>query len=152
MSKPLSPCTERAKIWVVEQGSYSDYRVVGVFTSKANAQIVVDKLKSAEYYYDEPTIAEWPLNPAVEELNAGLDHWRVLMLKDGTTERCDKSDMPSYNIEGSTQIWRRSTAPAYKGQGVQDALDATVWATDAKHAVKIVNEQRIQMIAGGQWK
>jgi len=33
--------------WVVEQGEYSDYRVVGVFTSKANAQVVADAINRA---------------------------------------------------------------------------------------------------------
>jgi hypothetical protein len=42
-------------------------------------------------------------------------------------------------------------APAYRGKGFPDVLNATVWAKDAKHAAKIVNEYRTQMIANGEW-
>jgi hypothetical protein len=35
-------------VWVIEQGSYSDYRVVGVFTSRENAKRVADAIIGAE--------------------------------------------------------------------------------------------------------
>ena len=74
------------------------------------------------------------------------------MLRDGTVEKINKQGVSSYDLAGACQIWRRSQAPAYRGTGVQDALDATVWATDEQHAIKIANEKRIQMIAGDKWK
>jgi hypothetical protein len=138
-------------IWVIERGSYSDYRVVGVYSTKKRAELVLKELHKGEWYTDA-TIAEWPLDPGFEELNAGLTQWRVLMLKDGTVERADHYEMASYDIEGKCHVWERSKAPAYKGQGIQDALDATVWAKDKKHAVKVTNERRTQMIATGKWK
>lgn len=54
-------------VWVIEQGSYSDYRVVGVFSSEANAKFIADAINVAESY-DKATIAEWSLDPAVDEL------------------------------------------------------------------------------------
>lgn len=138
-------------VWAIEQGCYSDYHVVGVFTSRKNAKAVVDALKAAECYGDEPTIARWPLDPAVKDLRAGMSPWRVLMLRDGTVESAKQRDVSSFNIAGSVAIWRRSTAPAYKGTGIPDCLDATVWAKDRNHAIKIANEHRTHMIADGQW-
>ena len=140
-------------IWVIEQGSYSDYRVVGVFTSKANATAVVEKIKKNEYLYDEPSIAEWPLDPAVDEINAGMSKFRVLMLNDGFVEDIRRTDTDTYDLAGSAHVWERTKAPAYRGQkDIKDALDATVWATDEQHAIKIVNEMRVQWLATGKWK
>lgn len=41
----------RKTIWVVEQGEYSDYRVVGVFSSQESAQVVADKLNGNYILY-----------------------------------------------------------------------------------------------------
>ena len=132
-------------IWVVEQGEYSDYRVVGVFTSEQNAQTVADAIGC------DASVAQWPLDPAVAELNQGHKQFVVHMHRDGKVESCRKWDISSYNIAGSFTIWERSKAPAYRGQGLDDLLQATVWASDKKHAVKITNEKRVQMIASNAW-
>ena len=138
-------------IFVIEQGSYSDYQVVGVYSTRAAANQVRDALRAAECYGDSPEVAEWPLNPAVDELRQGLSRFRVVMLIDGTVERCDPSALSGYELAGSVQIWRRTQA-AYKGKGIPDALMAVVWAKDAEHAIKIANEHRAEMKASGRWK
>lgn len=139
-------------VWVIEQGTYSDYRVVGVFSIKAKAERILEALKvSKDTYYDEPTIAEWPLNPGFAQINARLDQWRVLMLRDGSVEDAKQVALSSYNLDGAEHLWERTKAPAYAGKGVPDALDVVVWAKDKKHAIKIVNERRAQMIATEQW-
>lgn len=140
-----------ASIWVVEQGSYSDYRVVGVFASEASATFIADTLNAAEYAYDRATVAEWPLDPAVNELRQGLRQHRVLMLRSGDVERVEPNEMDGYQLNGDVRIWRRSTAPAYIGKGIQDVLQCTVWATDSEHAVKIANEHRLRLLASNEW-
>ena len=137
-------------VWVVEDGEYSDYRVVGVFTTLESARLVVDAITAGESY-SRPTIAEWALDPAIEDLNAGRNQWLVYMLKNGDTERVERRNLSSYDLAGGIRIWKRSKAAAYKGTGVPDVLDATVWATDSQHAIKIVNEHRLQMIAAGKF-
>lgn len=138
-------------VWVVEHGRYSDYRVVGVFSSKRNATLVADAINAGDNWSAGATVDEWPIDPAVDALNAGHSQFIVTMRRDGTTERCEKWETSSYYIAGHVEIWRRSTAPAYAGTGVEDCLSATVWAKDEAHAVKIVNEKRVQMIASGEW-
>ena len=137
-------------IWVVEQGSYSDYKVVGVFTTEKNAKLIADKLNSSAYS-DEATIAQWPLDPAVNQLIKGYRQFTVVMLRDGMTERCDELPFSSYELAGKFWIWKRTEAPAYVGKGIPDALQATMLAKNAKHAIKIANEHRTQMIANGEW-
>jgi len=136
-------------VWVIEQGSYSDYRVVGVFSSRKNAQLVMGKITNS---YDTPSIAQWDIDPCVERINAGLTNWIVTMLRDGTLERCEATGFSAYHLSDALNIWRRATAPAYKGKGIEDCLNGTVWAKNQKHAVKIANEIRTQLIATNKWK
>ncbi len=140
-----------ASIWVIEQGVYSDYRVVGVFTSKENAKKVCDFINAKETY-EKSEIAEWPLDPCVDALNAGLTQWIVHMRYDGSTEKLAQQDS-TYDLDGSVSIWRRTTAPAYRDNpAIRDVLTAVVWASDSNHALKIMNERRVQMIASGQFQ
>ncbi len=136
---------EKRSVWVIEQGSYSDYRVVGVFSSQQNAELVAARLADN---YDQPEVQEWALDPCVDDINAGRTTFFVVMAMDGTVERCEAATLSGYEVGETVRLWERTKAPAYRGkQGVQDAVSGTVWATDTEHAVKIVNERRIQYLA-----
>ena len=138
-------------VWVIEQGSYSDYRVVGVYSSKKNAQLVCDAINAGESY-DKATVAKWPVDESVLEVSRGYKRFIVTMLRDGTVENIRGPEaISSYDMSSTLTIWRRTQAPAYKGKGIPDALNGSVLAKDEKHAVKIANEQRTQMIALGRW-
>jgi hypothetical protein len=139
----------KKSVWAIEQGTYSDYHVVGVFSSKANADLVAKAVNGSDNG-EEAKVSKWELDPAVSELNAGLSMFYVTMAKDGTTERVAAAGLVSYYISGEMSVWKRSTAPAYKGTDTTDAVNCTVWAKDEKHAVKIANEFRTQMIALGK--
>ena len=138
-------------VWVIEKGSYSDYRVVGVYSTEAGARLVCDRI-NGEASYAPATVAEWPLNPGVEAINKGLSPFVVWMLRDGTTEQVRMALWSSSNDKPT--IWRRSTAPINKGKAIvpPDCLTARVFAKDEAHAIKIVNEYRTQMIAKGEWE
>lgn len=81
-------------VWVIEEGEYSDYRVVGIFTSKANAELVYAKMSNG----DSPQVNEWVLDPGVDEIQKGWSQWRVLMQSDGTVESAGPVEFSSYNI------------------------------------------------------
>lgn len=131
------------KIWALEDGEYSDYHVIGVFSSRENAEIVQKVTRG--------TIAEWPLDPAVKEINQGLTTWRVLMLRNGDVESAKSIGPMFWAIGGRHYVWERTKAPAYLGSVIPDVLWAEVWARDQQHAIKIVNEKRAQMIAMDEW-
>ena len=141
-------------VWVIEKGSYSDYRVVGVYSTEAGARLVCDRINGDDRHY-LATVAEWPLDPGVEAINKGLSPFVVWMLRDGTTEQVwmDTDDF-EYTLDDKPTIRRRSTAPINKGKKVvpPDCLTARVFAKDEAHAIKIVNEYRTQMIAKGEWE
>jgi hypothetical protein len=141
-----------SSVWVVEQGEYSDYRVVGVFSSQANAQQIADAI-NAGHEFNRATVAEWPLDPVVDELRQGFRPFLVDMREDGSLERCDPWDVEGYELAGYVRMWRRQDAPAYRGKPDKpDILQALIWARDAEHALKITNEHRLRMIATGEWR
>jgi len=140
-------------IWVVEQGSYSDYRVVGVFSTKENADKIA-ALLNVDSPSDEATVDEWVFDPGIKELNAGKSLYFVQMQKDGTVERVQLREFSSYELRsaGRAEMWRRSTAPAYRGgPNTFDVMWMTCWAKDETSAIKITNERRSEMIASGKW-
>jgi hypothetical protein len=142
-------------VWVVEQGEYSDYRVVGVFSLKENAQQIADAINAPRengYGSGGATVAEWPLDPAVHELRHGFTPFLVDMREDGTVERCERWEVSGYELAGYVRMWRRTQAPAFRGNPDKpDILQTLIWAMDAQHAVKITNEHRTRMIATSEW-
>ncbi len=127
-------------IWVVEQGRYSDYRVVGVFSTEANARAVASLVgrDASTMQWEQPTVSEWPLDPGVSELAQGYTPFSVWMLRDGTVENCESA----FEVYGLTtgEKWLED-----------DRLHTVVWAKDDTHAIKIANEIRTRMIAENEW-
>lgn len=121
-------------VWVIEDGSYSDYHVVGVFSSKENAE----KALAINGIIGE--ISEWPLDPGIGELNQGLSPWHVVMNYDGEVTSAKKyiEELP---LE-EPRVYRQHNGSRVIGD---------VWAEDERHAIKIVNEFRTQAIANGAW-
>lgn len=136
------------KVFAISTGSYSNYSVRAIFTTKAKAE---EFMKYIPDDYNE--IAEWDLDPAEAELiRKGYSPWSVLMLRDGTTESTNRLDIDCYTVTScSSRIWERTKAEFYKGKKIQDCLQAQVMAKSEAGAVKIANEIRTQMIATGQW-
>lgn len=130
-------------VWAVETGEYSAYRVVGLFSSEENAQLMADKMneKVGRRYGEVATVNEWPIDPAIGELNQGRSRWFVRMGKDGVVQNHGQ-DVDMYSLEEDFVV-----DVNYGGAFVA----AHVWATDAKHAIKMVNEKRIQALALGTW-
>lgn len=138
-------------VFAVNSGSYSDYSIRAIFSSRELAEEYMTVVKNSDYN----DIEEYELDPTTSDMiRRGYSVWNVLMLIDGTTERVTRSDNDYYEVENTPRhwIWERTKAPAYKGKGIPDALDARVWAKTERAAVKIVNEKRAQMIANGEWK
>jgi len=131
-------------IFVIEQGCYSDYHVVGVYSTRENAEKVLARISKK---WDEPVIAEWALDPGIVELNAGLRQYAVAMRKDGTVEACSRS---SDDFVPESHTCEPRLAMPYGAHELR--LYHTVWAKDDKHAVKIVNELRMQLLATDQWR
>lgn len=135
-------------VYIVEQGIYSDYRVVGIYSTQENADYIAEKMNASESY-DQAIVKERPLDPAVEQMRAGLSNYTVQMFKDGTVKQSwtnTSGDIfaPDYLEEVDMEtINGTARGPNY--------LQASVWATDDKHAIKMTNDHRIQLLALGRW-
>ena len=131
------------KVWAVEEGEYSDYHIVGVFSTKENAQIVADLFNGS--------VVEWPLDPGIEELNAGLQRFQVFMYRDGSAE-VESLQRSSYAFPVKSESEQNQVIRSIRLQkGNKSWIVPIVWAKDKKHAVKIANERRVQLIAHGKW-
>ena len=119
------------KCWTIEQGSYSDYRIVGVFSTEENAKRVL-KIYNKTQTYDEAYIEERDLDPIIAELNAGLHGYKVKHTAKGMfVEPC--SDM--LICEDCR----------FKGGAVY-----YVWAENDQAAIKIAAERHAQFVAQQQ--
>lgn len=129
-----------SKVFLVSTGSYSDYRIVGVFSSEEKAKAIAGILKEAE-------VEEKTLDPFVAELNEGLSVYSVRMSPNGDVETVERHDRDAeYTFD-------------YRLKGTEEPLELLTWkdrppvylklvfARDEQHAVKIVNELRVQAIA-----
>jgi hypothetical protein len=154
-----------ANVWVVEEGEYSDYHVVGVFSTKEAAQLVWDALNEAGGDPREGP-ACWTLDPLVDQLRAGLRYYEVKMLVDGTTESCKlEESFSDWETQGPRPPWFAVYKPRVQFARMQkgypgtdysyldtpDYLIARVWAKDAQGAVKATNEHRARLIANNEW-
>jgi hypothetical protein len=116
-------------IYIVTAGEYSDYHVVSVFDSRDKAESFV------EYYNDndnwsEAGIEEYELNEHADQVQKGYNYYFVRMQMDGNTKEICK-DTPS-NIDN------------FLSRDLNNNIIDHVWAKDEEHAIKIVNERRIQ--------
>lgn len=136
------------KVYLVSVGHYSDKRVIAVFDSMDLAKEFMAAIPDENYNkYNEVEVFE--LNPKTANMvSQGYGLWNVYMLRNGDTEKVNQISTEPENLEDvGHYIWKRSKA----FKGASDVLISTVWAKDAEHAIKIVNEHRFFMIANGEW-
>ena len=125
------------KVYLISRGSYSDYSVVGAFSTKEKAEQFIKEAKETEQ------VGCYQLNDEIEELGIdclttpkGLHPYTVYFNKEKVI-----STHPSYVEEMQTVI---------KPYGYAKQLSC--WAKDEQHATKIANEIRVQLIALNQWE
>ena len=122
------------KIYVVTSGSYSDYKIRGIFTTKEKAELYV------ESFYGR--IEEYSLNPYERKLSEGFKPFKVHMNIEGSTEK--------YGVGvGNGESDDNWFANNYENDEIH--LVANMWAKDNKHAIKIANERRCVFIANNRW-
>lgn len=140
----MEETVENKSVWMITSGEYSDYGVVGIFSTKELAQEYKDAFDSSDYGH-ELFIDEEILDPGNTSFHKmGRSVYRVLMDRDGNTQEVvrEENRFLTYG-ESNANInnWNNNIC-----------LYVLCWATDEKHAVKIANEIRVQMIANGEWK
>lgn len=129
-------------IYLVSKGSYSDYHVCGVYSTREKAD------HAQKLFGDEAGIEVYDLDD-VPDAPPGLFRYSVTMSKSGDRARvclvCVSGDVDPASVEFIPKFH------SWSEPCEAHAADFRVWARDDEHAVKIANEKRTQMIAEGRW-
>lgn len=116
-------------IYLVTDGSYSDYHICGVYDTQEKAELAKNILHADE-------IEEFELND-MPDIPPGMLGWMVNIQRDGIA-RAFRTGV----IQSGGELW-----PAPEG-----GMFTYVYARDERYAIKIANERRTQAIALGTWK
>ena len=125
------------KVYVVTEGDYSDYHIVGVTTDRETAEAYC-KISTGDWY--EPKVEEYDTKAFADIRTA--KPYRVIMEEDGTTTT-EEEDGFSYEsaVEHQVQHIRRwAGKPSY--------YEVVVLAEDEQHARKIAADY----IAEAKWE
>lgn len=137
-------------VYAVNSVCYSDYKVVGIFTTREKAEEFMKIVPSSEYNKIEEF--ELDATTSINMVKRGYVIWLVSMRINGDVLKIEKSwypiigdinEVPSYDIYKASPYYHRHK---------EDHLFAKVWAKTEKAAIKIVNDKRVQMIANNEWK
>ena len=111
------------KVYVVTQGSYSDYHICAVLLEKSKAEAICKLLRSE---WSEPNIEEYDTD-VVEPLLNGNKLYDVELLKNGTAEAYEMSH-PTDFIESINKVIKKRGREEYF---------VKVFAKDEAHALKV---------------
>lgn len=128
------------KVWICSDGSYSDYSVRSVYSTKEAADLI-----SKAYDWNEPE--EFELDSAMpDQVRDGYFYYGVTMRADGDTTRVHTTEPSPWDAD------RWDVVRGFPGGWSGRQLQAHCWARDKEHAIKIVNERRImsQVMRGMQ--
>ena len=155
-----------SEIYVVMQGWYSDRHIAGMFSEEKDADDLIELINDGgdcsveEYILDDPNV--------LEVLRTRLFLWDVTMDKNGNNVYASQEDLPYCLLENVNKArfelgsYRSKEKPPYEKRHRRrdrnceycwrrPVLAMEVKAKDKKHAIKIVNEKRGQVIANNQW-
>lgn len=134
-----------SKVYLIATGEYSDYHIVTAFSTKELA----DKFM-ALYGSDYKIVISW-LDTEVPNIESGLMAWVVEMYYNGGTEDYHVEQIDDYvgvTMPPWGQSYRYFSVYAHH---ILPSFRSVMMARDKKHAIKIANERRTQMIANGEW-
>ena len=125
-----------SKVYVVTSGSYSDYGISGIFTTRKLAQAFIASFKKGEFN----DIETWTLNPFEIQLKAGHKPYFLRIDKKGNTSDIKIADS-SYGFEENMN----------HGFDISNNMYLYIYALSPEHAIKIANEKRVQILAKDKW-
>jgi hypothetical protein len=131
-----------ATIWAVSEGSYSDYRVKAVFSSKEKAEAFLDAYKRRRFT-DDPDIEEFEFDPDPPTVVPTID---VRITTGGDVVSVGAVVPLCVDDVGYRGYW---SGPG-DWSGPRD-LVWTVQTDDPERAVKVVNEKRAMIVAADVW-
>jgi len=131
-------------VWVLTSGSYSDYSVVGVFSTLEIAKDFSKRADNPQHpRYNDPF--ECGIDEFVEPVGKGLFPYTVDILFDGRVLRTWK-DTPRTGFGIHSPRLVKELRPCGSPWDEQ-RLVFEVWSRNEEHAVKIANDGRIRWLS-----
>jgi len=130
----------KAKVFLITAGTYSDYRILGACSTRYAATEWASLYP--DYEIEEFELDQVPAHPSGHQLRS------VRMDSDGNVVPIFGKVTMVCEPDSNANEWKQDAA--YKTPPIA-TMWIRVWARDARHAIKIANEKRIQAIASGQW-
>ena len=132
---------EPQTIYVVTAGSYSDYHIEAVFSTKELADLYASTITDADV--EEYTLDE--ITTRMQRAKNGFFFYHVNMRMDGDDaearlENSDKCLDGEFWVRYHSLVWRKPQSFYITG---------FFYARSQEHAIKILNEIRVQLIANG---
>ena len=124
------------KIYIVTEGEWSDYHICAPFSKEKDAILFTKKFKNKHTAFN---IEEWIVD---NENFKKYDIYFIRMKKNGDVDECELENR-DYNY--------RCTMEKRISFDVSGNMFVSVFAKNEKHAIKIVNEKRIQILAENNW-
>jgi len=125
-----------AKVYIVTAGDYSDYHICAVFSTEKKAEKYIEALGGSM----NVEVLEVDPDLTATGYREGYRAFAVWMQKDGTVDKVDYTFLDSPK---DTRIVSFASSGRF--------MVCCVFARDEKHAVKIVNDKRRQLIAENRW-
>lgn len=120
-----------SSVYLITEGEYSDYHIIGVFSTKEIAQTMI------EYVGGE--VEEFELDPGVNKIHQGRRLTYIGIRRDGS--------VTSIQHESGLDV----SARLVLGFRYSPELQVKCWAKDFAHAVHIAGEVRRLLIAENLW-
>lgn len=108
-------------VFLLTSGEYSDYRVVGVFSTRDKAEAAVP------FYPSRPEVEEYVLDVP---MHPGWHFWTISMDEEGDCFYCSNDDP---RLETSEYRPPNARRKSWRSFGV--------WAKDEQHARKVANDR-----------
>ena len=135
--------SEPRKVYAVSRGSYSDYRIVAVFSTKEQADELCRRY--GEDMHDDADVEEWIVDAPMP--NDGLLQYTVWIGVDRNVHSLDVRDADKIVDDRNNEI------SLYKARGKRVENRANIYITclakSKEHAVKIANEKLTEVLAAG---
>jgi len=120
-------------------GTYSEYAIYGIYDEEELAKKYIDKFnvvdKDKRFWIEEHIV-----NNYKDEINNGYNPYCVRITKNGTCLAINKESRVIKFCDKESRIFHND-----------DILECNMFAKDEKHAVKIANELRTELIVNNKW-
>lgn len=144
-------------VFVVTSGSYSDYRINGLYSTREKAEEAIARSSRSSDY----DIEEYTLDPPNADFKEGWDMYSVVLWTSMTSgvdskTRCSKvhKDLGGFYSYVSPEsphyfeMWGEWTRNASRLTGYR--FGCYVYADSEERAIKVANERRIMAVANGE--